>query len=451
MGLFDFFKRQPAPAAGAAPSPAQAAYETAQQHYQAEDYPAALKALAEGFQQDVDFRPLYPLTIEVLGQLGAEEEQQLFRTVQQDFQRPEPFAELGSYFVSQLEQHYYALAEPFLRKAQRLAPGSVDVAHDLALCYARQFQVQRAYEELSRVAYQQDFWAWYFYQKLSILLGRTAEVPAALAAIRADIPADADPIVPLKLTELREMVARYQAVGQPRPHIRDWQFIQYGSAVLDCFEPDADDEYVAGGRYVALWLSMENIRGILGALAQLLAGLGARVEAVAALPDRDSQIVAEAAARVLSLPLLDYEPALTERPLLVVAADSASFGEYEELATAQPGQVLFALNHHWLQPARFSPDVIGLMSQLGGLPWDGSGMRLVEAEGEEPRVEHIPADERPAADIGRELAEAAPADVSFDLEFYRRHRAYLKGFGTDAGPHRFHFMTESPVPGSYFN
>ncbi|HJT73604.1 MAG TPA: hypothetical protein VJ720_06290, partial [Chitinophaga sp.] len=107
------------------------------------------------------------------------------------------------------------------------------------------------------------------------------------------------------------------------------------------------------------------------------------------------------------------------------------------------------LNHSWLGSAMITPDIIGFMSQSYWYPWGEGQMRINETTQE---VEHTPADNRTPAVIANDIYHAQPEekDLSAQMDFYRKHAHALKGIGEHATLRRYNFLTESPVPGSYF-
>jgi len=223
-------------------------------------------------------------------------------------------------------------------------------------------------------------------------------------------------------------------VGKPGMNIRDWHFIQYGTAIIDFFETDADD-YVAGGRYVALWGNNESFKNVVVKFKQFADALGVSFQKVLSLPDRDSDISGRVIAKELGIEFDHYDPDKPSDHCLIVAAHSMYFHNYEELMGIHEGQVTFALNHNWLEPSMISPDVIGFMSQSYSFPW-----------------QELTDDEHQAEDIANEISntETEPEDNSNNLQFYTTHKDHLKGIGKLAGDNRNNFVIESPVTGSYF-
>lgn len=443
MKLFDLFKGKEDH------SPAKEEYDQARQSYAAGSYQEAIRILSRGFSKDVNFQPLYQLTADCLDQLEAEEEAQLFKNTLSNFNQFESFYDLGRHFF---DFGHYDMAIPFLQKANELKPTDDEVTHDLAIVFSRRFQIQKAIQVLEQNDPGGYFWNYWFWLKLKILAGDIAGVEEGLqdlSLVLDEEPHQEDVIIARqKVEEVKEILARYQQVQTPRIHIQDWHFIQYGGIILDFFEDD--DNYVAGGRYVATWGSLPSIKEILHRLKIYTQEFGLEFTGIRYMPERNAEIVGLAAAKELDLPCTPYDPAQENKKVLIVAANSFEMDTCRELAEVRDGQVVFALNHAWLEAASIAPDIIGLMSQSYSFPWEGGGLRIIDLE--QGGTERTEPDERSpqeiAADIFEEKVEQALDQER--LDFYLSHREYLKAMGSKVNNHRFNFMIESPVPGSYF-
>lgn len=442
MAFSDFFKKKKSN------SPAEELLQNAKQQFDKGEHQQAFQTLASAFRQDADYKPLYEFATTCLAALEADEEKELFQNAVQNFNKAEPFNRLGSHFSGGGD---YMIAQPFLKRALALDKSNVDTAHDLAIAYARRFSIKEAIEALESVNVHVDFWGLWFLAKLKILNNEINDASVFITrlekAFEGEENSDETEIPRLKVNELKEMLQRHKTIAEPQTHIRDWQFIQYGGAVLDYF--DSDDQYVAGGRYVASWGSHESIREVIEKLKNFIAALQVPIDAVKFLPDRNSEIVGNAISKVLNLPgdVLNVNEA-NER-CLIVAADSASLNEYE-FNTVSKGQVVFALNHSWLQSCMISPDITGFMTQSYYFPWDGNGFKVVDPES--GQLEKTAPDDRTSDEIAEDIANAKfdSPDNSEVLSFYKERREYLKGIGSKANNQRYNFMVESPVPGAYF-
>ena len=428
-------------------------YEKAQDHIAKGEDQEALGVLVKGFTADAKFKPFYELAASCLDRLGGKEEAEMFLQALDNFDVIDPFLRLGDHFV---DVGHYHLAKPFLLRALTFDAVHVDAAHNLSIAYARRFQIEEGLTVLESVDVNRDLWAMYFLAKLRVLAGRIDSADPILEGIEHFLSTTTDEHPALDMAraqtrELRAVQERYRVIGQPEIHIRDWQFIQYGSVMLDFMQPEEheDAEYVAGGRYVASWGSHEAIHGTLHKLKSMAEGLDLEFDEIQVLPDRDSQVLGKVASVVFGLPARLISASSPARPGLVIAADSASYNDFDAFEEVLEGQWLYAHNHNWLRAARFCPDVMGHMSQHYSFPWDGGAVRV---DPDTKEVERLPADEREPDVIAEEIL-ASEVKTSLhvdDLIYYTNKAKYLVAVGDATLEVRSAFKEESPVPGSYF-
>ncbi|MGB8190583.1 MAG: hypothetical protein WCF67_01630, partial [Chitinophagaceae bacterium] len=241
MGISDLFRKRKTD------SPAEELFKTAKQQADSGNPQEALQTLIRAFHEDVDYKPLYKLAADCLAALGGERENILFEHAFHNFNKSKSFSRLGSHFSGTGD---YFLSQAFLQKALAMEPRDIDVAHDLAIAYARRFQVEKAIKVLETVNVRSDFWALWFLTKCKILNSETEQAQEYIDGLERSIDAHSNPeeveVPRIKVDELKEMLRRHKTISDPKMHIRDWQFIQYGSVVLDYF--DNEEMYVAGGR-----------------------------------------------------------------------------------------------------------------------------------------------------------------------------------------------------------
>ncbi|ANE52111.1 tetratricopeptide repeat protein [Flavisolibacter tropicus] len=442
MALFNRFNDQ------SDNSPAKEEWQSAKEHLDNNEYHECLQALAWGFRKDVNYMPLFQLATDCMGAIGAVDEQKLFEAVCSNQNDAKAYYDLGKTYSS---IEHYDLAQVFYEKALLLDPKNEELPHDLALCYARRFNVSKALEVLTNNP-PNDFWGLYFLNKCKILNQKMDGVQEFVNDLMAFLQEQPDQervaVAKMKIEELQETVQRYNTIPTIQTHIRDWQYIQYGSVVLDYFE-DSED-YVAGGRYVASWGSMESIKMLASKFKQFVNKLSISIQSIVSLPGRDSEIIGRVLAKELGIGFSFYDPEEVNHQALIVAANSSYFDAYEELSTVNSGQILFAANHNWLASTMISPDIIGFMTQSYSFPWNGGGMRVTDTES--GAVESIPPDDRSEEEIATDIFNIEPSSDNSNehLEFYLAHKDYLKGIGTLSGNKRYNLMIESPVPGSYF-
>ncbi|MCX7921583.1 MAG: tetratricopeptide repeat protein [Clostridia bacterium] len=435
-------------------SPAYEKYKSAEKAFKEGNYQETLRILTFAFEEDHSYRPLYELSVKCLKFLGGRDESVLFEKALSSFNKFEPFYNLGYHFI---DVGHTRLAIPFLQRATELSPDNLDSAFELSIALTAQFQPQKARAVLDKVDIGDNFWAWYQFYWCSLLSNKPEGIKEFIYTGKPELKrlvesgeTDFQPCLDMIL-KLEECYKRLNTVPTPQPIIRDWHFIQYGSAILDYFDSRTADDgmNVAGGRYVVSWGTNADISGIISKLNQLLTKLDRQPETVLALPDRDSEIIGRAAAKILvtNFETLTQENAASGK-CLIVAGNSTAFNEFPFIAEIKQGQTVFALNHNWLLNTSITPDIIGVMTQLYNFPWQG-GMK---ANPKTNQMEETQPDERPAEEIASNIAKEQPnTDPSFaeTLSFYLERKEYLKG-GTKAGTKRLMFSTDSPVPGSYF-
>lgn len=387
----------------------------------------------------------HALAAQILRGLGGQDEAKLFEAAAHNPDDPAALYDLGYHFI-EVEQPEFALV--FLQRAHALKRDP-SIASELAIALNASFRPAEAARVLEEVPGPLPFWAAYEHAWASLLSGRRGPARVFLAERVPTLSAQERAEFEAALTKLRAVEARLAVVGPPEPIIRDWHLIQYGAAILDFMDERiaADAWSVAGGRWVMLNASEDKVRAVLDKLARLLAALDLHPQRVAALPDRDAQILGRAAALVLKLPFED-DADVREAGQLLVAAQAADLAEYAVHQVA-PGQVTFALNLNWLRDGGFTADVVGLMSQHCSLPWNGG---LGALDPETGRLSSPAPDERDPAEIAADLAAAEPeADPDFarHLAFYGAHRDLLTA--GRPGARRLPFRRDSPVPGNHFS
>ena len=444
MGLFGLFKKRDND------SSSNESLNKAKAYFNKGEFQEAFRTLSWGFRKDVNFKLLYKLAVECLDILKAYDEKKLFEAVVLNINDSAAFNNLGNFYFD-VGQYY--LAQTFYEKTIQLDPMNYVAKHDLAICYARCFQISKAVEVLTKTK-SNEFWDLYFLYKCKILDKRIIGVQQALTQIQTFLdqqPIQDEVIIPkMKISELQETLQRFLTVPEIETHIRDWHYIQYGSAVLDICEDRDENNYIAGGRYVAINRSYESIKNISSLLKQFTKKLSISIKGVTSLSDRDSDIVGRLFAKELGVGFSYYDSTLQNQDCLIVSSDSSLFQEYEELNTICRGQIVFSLNHNWLDASVICPDIIGFMSQSCNFPWNGNCMRIIDIETR--NIERIPLDNREPNEIANDIFEIQQysKDITNHLDFYLLRKDFLKGIGKQTNDKRYNFMIESPVPGSYF-
>lgn len=434
---------------------AQMYHQKAQAAFESGDPGEALRQLVFGFHADPGYKPLYELAAQCLEGMEAEQEAGLFGQVVEDFDSAQPFFRLGYFYIDQQNER---LALPFLERAYQLEPESDVVVMELALARAANFDPAGAFELFAGHELKNDFLLslqkhWY-----GLLAGKRCGIEQFVHSARRFLEDSENTendserqSLEMLVDKMEEAFRRYHALGAVRQHIRDWQFIQYGGAVLYCDEASRQEEgeLVAGGRWVSLFATYEVVAEVLYRLKALLRMLERAVTQVIAVDDRDSRILGEAMARILGVGFaIDEGKPLKTDGALVVAADARSIQSPIRFAVNDPPHTVFAFNQHWLQGAPLAADVTGLMSQ--GLVWPWEHRPQVDPETQEVRM--LEPDERPEEAIAEQIAsvsEPDPERLQEVVEYYRPLGKWIKG-GACRQPRRYPFLKESPVAGTYF-
>lgn len=202
---------------------------------------------------------------------------------------------------------------------------------------------------------------------------------------------------------VRDMLGRAELRVTPLDHrdLRGWHFVLAG-AVLSTLSPFGFDQGMTG-RYA---LFNDSYGLCLAGLHRLRLALDAadlHPTTVALLPDRSSQALGLAAARVLGVPA---EPFVPDRPdTVVVGYDLSVFdGEFlSRLRKRTPGQVLYEHATCWTEPPAVTADISTLLRQTGNPPW-GAAIRMA-ADGS---AEQEPADDRSGAELAADILRADP-------------------------------------------
>ncbi|WP_328302115.1 hypothetical protein OG389_31940 [Streptomyces sp. NBC_00435] len=231
----------------------------------------------------------------------------------------------------------------------------------------------------------------------------------------------------------RRILARAELAATAGPldstDLRGWQFALTGT-LLGTLSPYG---YAAGmtGRYAFLGDTHDSCRRGLARLALALDATGPRPASVSLLPGRSDRILGLAAASILELPCVPYEPARPDT--LVVAYD---LGEADpSLRERADGQVLYEHATRWTSPPPVRADFSALQAQFTKEPWED--------------------DARPAEEIARDVAAADPTadegDGTTPPDTDEAFRAYAAALapGWLTGP-RDRVGSPGPVPSSRF-
>lgn len=248
-------------------------------------------------------------------------------------------------------------------------------------------------------------------------------------------------------TLARAQVAR-RATRLDHQDLRGWQYVLTGG-LLTTLSPYG---FAAGmtGRYAYTQDGPDACRYGLRRLETVLAATGRSPSAVSPLADRSSRVLGLAAAQVLGLPSVPFEPSRPDT--LVVAYDLNEAGEQETAALRDrpEGQLLYEHATCWTDPPEVAADVSTFLHQVAVPPW---AERLQGTP--DGSMEKTPADDRPEEELAAEIAGAAgepdpgdgetPPDPDAALASFASAVANVWGTGV-----RDRATSPGPVPSSRF-
>lgn len=420
-------------------SPAHEDWLKAKEYFDKSDYSSSLSTLVSGFKKDIYHKPLYELASTCLGKMGGNDESVLFKKAIPKL-NAKTFKELGNHFYN---VEHYPLTRIFLEESFK-ENKDLEVANNLSIAYARRFDIKQAISTLESVKDKFDFWTFWFYVKMRILSndkdGLEEQIRELESAFDPNSTDENIKIPKQKVRELRESFNRLQSVNNPEDKIRDWHFIQYGSIILDFFYDD--NQYVAGGRHVASWGNNEAIKTILKKLTGILKTK--EIKKIVFANSKDSKVLGLALSKISNIPSEAYSSQTIYSNSLMLVGNSSEFNEFNNVDSITNKNITFSFNHNWLQANFICPDVIGLMSQSYTYPWNGGNFKMND-DGTTSRTEP---DSRHEEIIASEIATCEIKDEIMIDGFYSKFENGLK-INQENG-HRYNFMVESPIPGSYF-
>lgn len=434
-------------------SPVEESYALAMSAFREDNYRECLRLLTSIFNEESEYKPAYELAIGCLERLEALDEAKLFMNACGDFENYKVFYDLGYYYMDVGQNR---LAVPFLKRALGLSEGNTEVAIELSVAYTSQFEPEKGFEVLKGVDLGRDFWAWYQYYWCGFLTGKKHDILKFIKGARASfdkaVEQEDSDIAALyyMLDKLQQCVDRYSTIKDIQPIIMHWHYIQYGAAILDCFDnPGSENALeVAGGRYVAKFGAYNEVKKIIYKLKTYIEKLEFLPMAVCYLPDKDSEILGRVLAKAMNIPCREYCNQKIREKHIVIAADNRDFNVCPELAVVKKNEITFAFNHHWLENSLITPDISGLMSQMYVFPWQGDSLKINE---ETNTVEKTEGDEKTIEEIVKTIEkEVVEEDSTFEevLQFYYDRKEYLKS--SEKGGRRMSFNTDSPVKGACF-
>jgi hypothetical protein len=228
--------------------------------------------------------------------------------------------------------------------------------------------------------------------------------------------------------------------------LREWHFIQHAGVILKVAGGYFEDSSRLG-RYDVLDLRLDMVAFLLQRLLHLFDRLGLSHEIVMPVSPVAAPL-AHALALAQGLPCVEELTERRGRSALLVAANALEFTPLlGSLGRHRAELRLFSVNLDWEHEAPVCPEVAGVLARRVFLPWE-------ERYALDPRTRQmrpVPADERPAEEIGAELHAAMlalPEDGGAAREefesIYMPLASQLVLGNEEAVPHRRRFTTLSP-------
>ncbi|MEV6678176.1 hypothetical protein AB0N09_15110 [Streptomyces erythrochromogenes] len=266
----------------------------------------------------------------------------------------------------------------------------------------------------------------------------------AAEGLASALPAPEDPQwAPARERQARQVLRSGQSrraqrsAGHPDPFgaadLRGWHYGLTGG-LLATLSPYGWDAGMTG-RYAYVGDSHEQCRQGLARLGLALEAAGRRPATVSLLPGRSDRILGLAAAEVLGLPAVPYDPDRTDTLVVAYDLSKADPDLVRTLHARTDGQILSEHVTCWTDPPAVSADFSTLLCQYAVPPWRE--------------------DDRPEAEIARDVAAADPApdggDGATPPDPDEAFRAFAAGVapGWLTGP-RDRVASPGPVPSSRF-
>lgn len=338
--------------------------------------------------------------------LGSNEDGDLFEAVLAAPDDAEALFALGHQLVGQDQAQ--AGAGLLLAALKRLPEGPEAAVVRRELAYAR--YLQRDFGGcLQTLAPLDDEPSLSETERLDVLL---LKVEAALYAGRLPVARalldEADGMLPddrqrHQLDALAHLLGRAGrwSGGLSRLGLREWHHIQHGGVLLKTAGGYFEDGSL-GGRFEVLELRADMIAFLLQRLVDLFEAHDLRPEAV--LPASElAAPLAHALGRVWEVPVLADLAEQDGRTTLVVASGAGELQPLAgRLALHRADLLVAALSLDWSRDELICPEVVGVLARRVFLPWE---TRYSADPGGGP-MKALPGDQRPAAQLGAELATA---------------------------------------------
>lgn len=358
-------------------------------------------------EQPAEFSETLQVFAEISMQIGETQFASRLRTVART---PTDVKQLYRVGFEMIEHGLSDMAATILAYAHHLEPDNATVLNELsaALEGEMRYAEARRFLQLAPRLVQQDFLTCYLLAFNSLMCGDLETPRRVLPDLRQLQSQD---VSFAQLSErIATLLARADALKGHTPldthDLRGWHLVLTGSLLLH-LSPYGFDESMHG-RYG--WVQDSYGLCLLGILRvqAVLDALQIRIPRIWLLPDRNSQILAHATARVLGLPLKSWPAGGSQASGLIVAYDLSQL-DGETLVSVRyhrPGQILWSHATCWTENQPVSADLTTFLYQTNIEPW---GEQLT-VDPERRQTTRRPADERDPIIIAADLTTTKPVE-----------------------------------------
>lgn len=358
-------------------------------------------------EQPAEFSETLQAFAEISMQIAGAEFASRLRTVART---PTDVKQLYRVGYEMIEYGLSDMAATILAYAHHLEPDNATVLNELSSALEREMRYAEArrFLQLAPRLVQDNFLTCYLLAFNSLMCGDLETPRQMLPDLRRLQSQD---VSFAHLTErIAALLVRADALNGHTPldthDLRGWHLVLTGSLLLH-LSPHGFDESMHG-RYA--WVQDSYGLCLLGILRvqAVLDALQIRIPRIWLLPDRNSQILGHAAARVLGLPLKPWPAGGSQASGLIVAYDLSQLNG-ETLVSVRyhrPGQILWSHATCWTENQPVSADLTTFLYQTNTEPW---GEQLA-VDPESRQTTRRPADKRDPTIIAADLITTKPEE-----------------------------------------
>jgi hypothetical protein len=386
QGMFSSFFSSPKPPPEYAEAEAALGAGQPQQAY------TLLRAQLEYPAKPAHWKAGLTLLSKISQQLGCEPMATAASAAAQNLNQPQAWFDLG---YQAIEQNLHALAANALLQADDLKPRDVYIIPELCVALEHLMLNQLAVDKLKSC--QEEPLLRYLLAFHQIMRGQLAEAEQIVSSPRPNPDVQLD----FMFTCLERILARARVlddllITQP---LRAWH-AALNACLLLHISPHGFPDPMAG-RYAYV---QDRYALCHEALVLLQTALPTKPATIWTLSDRNSRILATAAAQFLGAPLQDWRPDAGPGLVVVYDLDQCPAELWEHIGHRRAGQWLWVHASCWTDPPSVSPDITTFLYQANVAPW-GEGRLQVSPES--GRVEPQPEETSSEAELAQRILDGA--------------------------------------------